>query len=61
MSRRLVCGRCPKWRRGVSVCLFRGVVMLEDRPVCDHGRLFIKREASRLWMAKNAKTKKEAR
>lgn len=55
MKRSLVCADCPKWRAGVSVCLFRGVVMLAIHPACAHGRTFIKREYARKWAKRNRK------
>lgn len=57
MSRQpLTCSRCPKWK--MSTCIFRGVVMVAEHPICDHGRKFIKNEASRLWMAAKRKAGK---
>ena len=55
MSRRLTCSRCPKYRRAICVCLALGRVMVPEHPVCGWGRIFIKRETSRLWMAAHKK------
>lgn len=57
MSRRLTCVRCPVWKRSIATCLFRGVVMLPNNPVCKYGRIFIKRETDRISVAKRRKEK----
>ena len=51
------CGRCPKWFR--VYCQLLGKIMVRQHPACDRGRKLIVNEASRVWMAKNRKTKEE--
>lgn len=48
----LTCGRCPKFRHDIAVCLHYARTIAEDHPLCKYGRLFIHQLQARLSMAR---------